>query len=116
MCEQRLRPTVFGLLPFVLLVAFVTGRRGRRPLQCLVRYCLFWLRLFIFKRFNTHPHRVILERSEGSRWVRRAVNKHYFVGRCLGAAALMGLNRSSRREQAPALRVCVYIVCLYCTV
>ena len=63
-----------------------------------------------------HPHRVILERSEGSRWGRREVYKHNLVGRCLGAAVLMGLNRSSRREQAPALRVCVYILCFDCAV
>ena len=39
----------------------------------------------------------------------REAYKHNLVGRCLGAAVLMGLNCSSRREQAPALRVlCVY--------
>ena len=64
---------------------------------------------------SRHPIRVILSEAKDLGGVRREVYKHYFVGRCLGAAALMGLNRSSRREQAPALPVwCVYRMFYLC--
>ena len=70
-----------------------------RPLDSSLYTREPWQMVFV----HLSPHRVILERSEGSRWVRREAYKRYFVGRCLGAAVLLGLNRSLRREQAPAL-------------
>ena len=67
-CEQRLYPYRVWFVAGCFTCGVCHGSSRRRPLPHLVCCRLFWLRRFIFKRFNTPPTVVILERSEGSRW------------------------------------------------